>query len=196
METVELEARFLVVSFASVVAKLKALGAPKIWSGTETVRYFDTEDGAASAAGKDLRWKFCPEYPDTSHRVQQKTKLPDYDDGRRRAKRRGESLNYRPTTEGEAHEVLQHLSGGKPVVETDSYRKRRHHYEFEHPTFGHISVELDDQISALGERRYVEIEGTIEAVDTLVSEFGFDWKDAITIGYLSEVKAARRAKRG
>jgi hypothetical protein len=194
METVELEARFPVASFTHISKKLTHLDAREIWQGTELVRYFDTFDGSASAAGVDLRWKTCSMYPFSSHRVQRKTKLPDYDDGyRRRAKRRGESENLKPASEKEAEEALVRIAGGRPVVLVDTYQKHRSHYELQHPVYGNIAVELDSNITGLGDKLFIEIEGTIEAVDALVQEFNLNWDDVITMGYRSQIREAQGA---
>jgi hypothetical protein len=63
----------------------------------------------------------------------------------------------------------------------------------QHPVYGDIAVELDSNITGLGDKLFIEIEGTIEAVDALVQEFNLNWDDVITTGYRSQIREAKGA---
>lgn len=170
----EIEVKFEVDDFVSIIKKLQQLGARKVWDGNEKNFFFDWPSGKLRKTGKMIRLR---EWSGHSISVTLKEKI-DQNGGKYKIRNEFELQSPNMKT---ARAFLEALG----LEQTTDYIKSRQHWRAK-GTF----VELDEVCG----RCFVEIEGSKKRINKMASLLGLDWNRATTQSYVKIIDEAGQKK--
>ncbi|MBI3627243.1 MAG: class IV adenylate cyclase [Candidatus Sungbacteria bacterium] len=168
----EIEIKFMVASFDAIIPKLKKLGARCEWKGLEESYFFDTRSKTLKSKRQMLRLR---RWQGHSNSLTLKLE-PEKDSAK--FKIRDE---YQITISD--INVMRNILKFLGFREYMRYKKCREHWRVQD-----AAIELDTVYNL----KFVEIEGSREAIHKMAAELGLDWSAMTTKGYLSIIRDLRR----